>query len=235
MFHVAYMTPLGDAMLSRKAVSDEVAADLYPTEYLSDNYNSEVGPGGFPPVGWNQPLLWQLPSLDPPSTHDWAGEEWQQLVPLLYSDFSRVQHGDNKRLRLFAAGVKSLRTNDNGLWELEEEANAVVADYHKTQHEVESLLREVVATRRRALARPRPSGSVAEGELAVTQTLEHYASTLAHALKRQLAGFLVDGEEIRRSSAACRLLLGRGGASSSRQQSLGGGFGSPSGFRSDGG
>ena len=101
MFHVAYMTPLGDAMLSRKSTSPEPPAGLYPKEYLTDNYNSEVGPGGFPPAGWNQPLLWQLQSLDPPPEHAWAGAEWDQLSPLLYSDFSRVQHGDNKRLRMF--------------------------------------------------------------------------------------------------------------------------------------
>ena len=53
LFHVAYLAPLGDAVLSRKATSHKPPADLYPKEYLTDNFNSEVGPGGLPPAGWN--------------------------------------------------------------------------------------------------------------------------------------------------------------------------------------
>ena len=55
--------------------ADAVPAGLYSKADLSSQFNSEVGPGGYPCEGFNQPLLWYPISMDPPPDHPWAGPD----------------------------------------------------------------------------------------------------------------------------------------------------------------
>ena len=47
-FHVALLTPLSQAVLEEHLESDPVPVGLYPKSYLLSQFNSEVGPGGYP-------------------------------------------------------------------------------------------------------------------------------------------------------------------------------------------
>jgi hypothetical protein len=82
--------------------------------YLEEKFSSKVGPGGYPPAGWNQPLLWNTPSLVPPSVHPWACEEWNALGSALGDEFKRVRRQDTFRRCLYAAGRVALGTDEEG-------------------------------------------------------------------------------------------------------------------------
>jgi hypothetical protein len=77
--HTALFTPLGKPMPKELPVADVVPTGLYTAAYLSSQFNSEVGPGGDPCVGFNQPLLWYPISMEPPPDHPWAGQAWDSL------------------------------------------------------------------------------------------------------------------------------------------------------------
>jgi hypothetical protein len=67
-------------MLKELPEADAVPAGLYSKAYLSSQFNSKVGPGGYPCEGFNQPLLWYPISMDPPPDHPWAGPDWDSLT-----------------------------------------------------------------------------------------------------------------------------------------------------------
>jgi hypothetical protein len=48
---------------------------LYPKTYLVSQFNSEVGPGGYPCQGLNEPLIWYLPSVVLPPDSPWVGKK----------------------------------------------------------------------------------------------------------------------------------------------------------------
>jgi hypothetical protein len=96
--------------------SDAVPAGLYSKAYLSSQFNSEVGPGGCPCEGFNQPLLWYPVSMDPPPDHPWAGPDWDSLSSIFAADFERIQRADMNRLDLYAVGRRALATDDAGVF-----------------------------------------------------------------------------------------------------------------------
>ena len=114
LFHVALLTPLSQPMLRDLPEPDPVPAGLYPKAYLLSQFNSEVGPGGYPCVDFNQPLLWYRINLIPPSGHPWAGDDWDKMAALFEADFDRIYRADTSRLELYAAGRKALATNSAG-------------------------------------------------------------------------------------------------------------------------
>ena len=124
-FHCALLTPLGDSMFSRLASPHEPPRGLYEGGYLEEKFSSKVGPGGYPPAGWNQPLMWTTPSMVPPSDHPWASEEWDDLGSSLGDDFERVRRQDTFRLCLYAAGRVALETYKEVLCQILTLANAL--------------------------------------------------------------------------------------------------------------
>jgi hypothetical protein len=103
-FHTALLTPLGGPMPKELPEADPVPAGrLYTKAYLFSQFNSEVGPGGYPCVGFNQPLLWYSISLDPPPGHPWAGKDWDSMSEIFAADFDRIKRAGSNRLELYAA------------------------------------------------------------------------------------------------------------------------------------
>ena len=89
-------------MLKDLPEADAVPAGLYSKAHLASQFNSEVGPGGYPCVGFNQPLLWYPINLDPPSGHPWAGSDWDSMLAIFAADFDRIQRADSNRFELYA-------------------------------------------------------------------------------------------------------------------------------------
>ena len=100
-FHTALLTPLGGPVLKELPEADAVPAGLYSKAYLSSQFNSEVGPGGYPCVGFNQPLLWYPINMDPPAGHSWACRDWDSMSAIFIADFDRIQRADTNRLELY--------------------------------------------------------------------------------------------------------------------------------------
>jgi hypothetical protein len=100
-FHTALLTPLGAPMLKDLPEADPVPTGLYSKAYLASQFNSEVGPGGYPCVGFNQPLLWYPINLDPPAGHAWACRHWDSMSAIFIVDFDRIQRADTNRLELY--------------------------------------------------------------------------------------------------------------------------------------
>jgi hypothetical protein len=95
-FHTALLTPLGRPMFKELPVADVVPTGLYTAAYLSSQFNSEVGPGGYHCVGFNQPLLWDPISMEPPPDHPSAGQAWDSLSSIFATDFDRIQRADSR-------------------------------------------------------------------------------------------------------------------------------------------
>jgi hypothetical protein len=76
-------------MLKDLPEADAVPTGFYSKAYLSSQFNSEVDPGGYPCVGFNQPLLWYPISMDPPSGHPWAGPDWDSMSAIFAADYDR--------------------------------------------------------------------------------------------------------------------------------------------------
>jgi hypothetical protein len=83
-------------MLKDLPEADAVPTGLYSKAYLFSQFNSEVGPGGYPCVGFNQPLLWYPISMEPPTGHPWAGPDWDNLSAIFAADFHRVQRAESR-------------------------------------------------------------------------------------------------------------------------------------------
>jgi hypothetical protein len=194
-------------MLKELPEADPVPTGLYSKAYLFSQFNSEVGPGGYPCVGFNQPLLWYSISLDPPPGHPWAGKDWDSMSEIFAADFDRVKRADSNRLELYAVGRKALATDSSGAFLQPKAVEELENRYDKLLSNVTRLYREINNLNKRASARPTPAGTVAEGERQVTSTMAAYGSTLEHTVRMQLVWLRKQVEKAEQAALACRQLL----------------------------
>jgi hypothetical protein len=121
----------------------------------------------------------------PPPDNPWAGKDWDELAPISSASFDRIRRSDFNRLRLYAVGRKALATDTAGATLHPEAEGEVEKSYGALTADVKRLHREICSLNKRAA----PSGSVDEGQQAVTTIMMAYSSTPVHAVEMQIAWY----------------------------------------------
>jgi hypothetical protein len=111
MFGQLLFTPLGDSLTLEDfaAPSPVELRRVFPTAVCMKMFGEELGPGNEPCEGWNQPVVLETPSLEPPVGNKCNCHEWEELIPEFNADFDRVHKLDGGRMELAreAAAVRA--------------------------------------------------------------------------------------------------------------------------------
>jgi hypothetical protein len=96
MFGQLLFAPLGDSLTLEDFVAPSTLElrRVFPTTVCVKMFGEELGPGNEPCEGWNQPVVLEAPSLEPPVGNKCNCHEWEELIPEFIADFARVHKLD---------------------------------------------------------------------------------------------------------------------------------------------
>jgi hypothetical protein len=102
MFGQLLFAPSGNSLTLEDFVAPSTVElrRVFPTIVCEKMFGEELGPGNEPCEGWNQPVVLETPSLEPPVGNKCNSHEWEELIPEFLADFTRVHKLDGGRMEL---------------------------------------------------------------------------------------------------------------------------------------
>jgi hypothetical protein len=157
-------------------------------------FGDPVGPGGQTSDGFNQPILLEFPSLDPPVTSKCNCVEWEELKADFATDFRRLSQADFNRMELSRAGDKAVAQGDVAAMTV---ANGIyTSSFHSLKGSYQELLRFSRRRRPRSVLRLEAGGPAAGGDAAASSLVFELADLLFKVFREQWHRFKAQRQEV---------------------------------------